>query len=198
MNSSWLLICFRSSEEDHIWIPSCRSGLHQNSIQQRRDFRTFNKYVWWKDRILALWILHIFFEQFKKLSSHLMRNSIYNFNLSQIMMQDHWMKIHHMIALYLLHFNKFSCKISQAKYNIFTVLPLFFYFNSLKQPVILPKTASPVWVRMTTSTASGVRKLEDVPMALIGCDKNGEIKAAKFRYTAGYFCVVILVFVIVF
>lgn len=67
MNSSWLLICFRSSEEDHIWIPSCRSGLHQNSIQQRRDFRTFNKYVWWKDRILALWILHIFFEQFKKL-----------------------------------------------------------------------------------------------------------------------------------
>lgn len=127
-----------------------------------------------------------------------MRNSIYNFNLSQIMMQDHWMKIHHMIALYLLHFNKFSCKISQAKYNIFTVLPLFFYFNSLKQPVILPKTASPVWVRMTTSTASGVRKLEDVPMALIGCDKNGEIKAAKFRYTAGYLCVVILVFVIVF
>lgn len=127
-----------------------------------------------------------------------MRNSIYNFNLSQIMMQDHWMKIHHMIALYLLHFNQFSCKISQAKYNIFTVLPLFFYFNSLKQPVILPKTASPVWVRMTTSTASGVRKLEDVPMALIGCDKNGEIKAAKFRYTAGYFCVVILVFVIVF
>lgn len=112
-----------------------------------------------------------------------MRNSIYNFNLSQIMMQDHWMKIHHMIALYLLHFNKFSCKISQAKYNIFTVLPLFFYFNSLKQPVILPKTASPVWVRMTTSTASGVRKLEDVPMALIGCDKNGEIKAAKFRYS---------------
>lgn len=67
MNSSWLLICFRSSEEDHIWIPSCRSGLHQNSIQQRCDFRTFNKYVWWKDRILALWILHIFFEQFKKL-----------------------------------------------------------------------------------------------------------------------------------
>lgn len=67
MNSSWLLICFRSSEEDHIWIPSCRSGLHQNSIQQHRDFRTFNKYVWWKDRILALWILHIFFEQFKKL-----------------------------------------------------------------------------------------------------------------------------------
>lgn len=127
-----------------------------------------------------------------------MRNSIYNFNLSQIMMQDHWMKIHHMIALYLLHFNKFSCKILQAKYNIFTVLPLFFYFNSLKQPVILPKTASPVWVRMTTSTASGVRKLEDVPMALIGCDKNGEIKAAKFRYTAGYFCVVISVFVIVF
>lgn len=127
-----------------------------------------------------------------------MRNSIYNFNLSQIMMQDHWMKIHHMIALYLLHFNKFSCKISQAKYNIFTVLPLFFYFSYYKQPVILPKTASPVWVRMTTSTASGVRKLEDVPMALIGCDKNGEIKAAKFRYTAGYFCVVILVFVIVF
>lgn len=196
MNSSWLLICFRSSEEDHIWIPSCRSGLHQNSIQQRRDFRTFNKYVWWKDRILALWILHIFFEQFKKLQVILWE--IYNFNLSQIMMQDHWMKIHHMIALYLLHFNKFSCKISQAKYNIFTVLPLFFYFNSLKQPVILPKTASPVWVRMTTSTASGVRKLEDVPMALIGCDKNGEIKAAKFRYTAGYFCVVILVFVIVF
>lgn len=196
MNSSWLLICFRSSEEDHIWIPSCRSGLHQNSIQQRRDFRTFNKYVWWKDRILALWILHIFFEQFKKLPVILWE--IYNFNLSQIMMQDHWMKIHHMIALYLLHFNKFSCKISQAKYNIFTVLPLFFYFNSLKQPVILPKTASPVWVRMTTSTASGVRKLEDVPMALIGCDKNGEIKAAKFRYTAGYFCVVILVFVIVF
>lgn len=67
LNSSWLLICFRSSEEDHIWIPSCRSGLHQNSIQQRRDFRTFNKYVWWKDTILALWILHIFFEQFKKL-----------------------------------------------------------------------------------------------------------------------------------
>lgn len=196
MNSSWLLICFRSSEEDHIWIPSCRSGLHQNSIQQRRDFRTFNKYVWWKDQILALWILHIFFEQFKKLQVILWE--IYNFNLSQIMMQDHWMKIHHMIALYLLHFNKFSCKISQAKYNIFTVLPLFFYFNSLKQPVILPKTASPVWVRMTTSTASGVRKLEDVPMALIGCDKNGEIKAAKFRYTAGYFCVVILVFVIVF
>lgn len=140
---------------------------------------------------------HIFWT-IQETSSHLMRNSIYNFNLSQIMMQDHWMKIHHMIALYLLHFNKFSCKISQAKYNIFTVLPLFFYFNSLKQPVILPKTASPVWVRMTTSTASGVRKLEDVPMALIGCDKNGEIKAAKFRYTAGYFCVVILVFVIVF
>lgn len=70
MNSSWLLICFRSSEEDHIWIPSCRSGLHQNSIQQRRDFRTFNKYVWWKDRILALWILHIFFEHFKKLPTN--------------------------------------------------------------------------------------------------------------------------------
>lgn len=192
MNSSWLLICFRSSEEDHIWIPSCRSGLHQNSIQQRRDFRTFNKYVWWKDRILALWILHIFFEQFKKLQVILWE--IYNFNLSQIMMQDHWMKIHHMIALYLLHFNKFSCISLNTTYLQYYL----YFFISLKQPVILPKTASPVWVRMTTSTASGVRKLEDVPMALIGCDKNGEIKAAKFRYTAGYFCVVILVFVIVF
>lgn len=58
-----------------------------------------------------------------------MRNSIYNFNSSQIMMQDHCMKIHHMIALYLLHFNKFPCKILQAKYNIFTVLPLFFLFE---------------------------------------------------------------------
>lgn len=88
-----------------------------------------------------------------------------------------------------------------AKYRKLNTTYLQYYlyfFISLKQPVILPKTASPVWVRMTTSTASGVRKLEDVPMALIGCDKNGEIKAAKFRYTAGYFCVVILVFVIVF
>lgn len=199
MNSSWLLICFRSSEEDHIWIPSCRSGLHQNSIQQRRDFRTFNKYVWWKDRILALWILHIFFNNFRNFKSsyekfYIQLQFVSNYDARSL---DENTSIH-MIALYLLHFNKFSCKISQAKYNIFTVLPLFFYFNSLKQPVILPKTASPVWVRMTTSTASGVRKLEDVPMALIGCDKNGEIKAAKFRYTAGYFCVVILVFVIVF
>lgn len=122
---SWLFICFRSTEEDHIRVPSCRSGHHQDSIQHCRHFRTFNKYVWWEDRILALWILHIFFEHLKKtsnkFSSNLTRNSISNFVLPQtgIMMQDHWMKIRtsHDCSLYLLPLNKFSRKISH-KLNI--------------------------------------------------------------------------------
>lgn len=198
MNWSWLLICFRSSEEDHIWIPSCRSGLHQNSVQQRRDFRTFNKYVWWKDRILALWILHIFFEQFKKLQV-ILWEILYTTSICLKLWCKiiGWKYITWLLSIYYTLTN-FHAKYRKLNTTYLQYYLYFFYFNSLKQPVILPKTASPVWVRMTTSTASGVRKLEDVPMALIGCDKNGEIKAAKFRYTAGYFCVVILVFVIVF
>lgn len=196
MNSSWLLICFRSSEEDHIWIPSCRSGLHQNSIQQRRDFRTVNKYVWWKDRILALWILHIFFEQFKKLQV-ILWEILYTTSICLKL----WCKIigwKYITWLLSIYYTLTNFHAKYHKLNTTYLQYYLYFFISLKQPVILPKTASPVWVRMTTSTASGVRKLEDVPMALIGCDKNGEIKAAKFRYTAGYFCVVILVFVIVF
>lgn len=196
MNWSWLLICFRSSEEDHIWIPSCRSGLHQNSIQQRRDFRTFNKYVWWKDRILALWILHIFFEQFKKVQV-ILWEILYTTSICLKL----WCKIigwKYITWLLSIYYTLTNFHAKYRKLNTTYLQYYLYFFISLKQPVILPKTASPVWVRMTTSTASGVRKLEDVPMALIGCDKNGEIKAAKFRYTAGYFCVVILVFVIVF